>query len=65
MPALRAMASEGVVSATSREIAAYAGVSHWTVQEAILDLAARGKVTIREGVGEGKSHRRAAYVLHD
>lgn len=54
LPALRAMADNGRVRASSREIAAMAGVSHWTVQEALRDLECRGTIEVTRRAGRGR-----------
>jgi hypothetical protein len=56
MTALCRMADGGkVVRASSREIATYAEVSHWTVQEALADLEAHGSIlVISRGKGSGR-----------
>jgi len=55
MTALCRMAEGGtVVRASSREIATFAEVSHWTVQSALADLESAGAIiVIRRGQGTG------------
>lgn len=63
LPALRAMAENGRVRASSREIAAVAGVSHWTVQEALLDLECRGAIEVVRRGGSGGRRAPGEYRL--
>ena len=50
----RLSGSHGVIKAPLRLIAAAAGVSHWTVREAIADLECLGRIeVVHRGMGPG------------
>jgi Mn-dependent DtxR family transcriptional regulator len=54
LPALRAMADDGVVRASTREIAAIAKCSHFTVREALADLERDDRITVVSRGGYGR-----------